>query len=180
VSELVEKLFAIHDALAEASLAHAFGGGIALAYCADEPRITREIDLKIFTEPDNVDRVVAALPFEVDLTSDEIESLRNKGRVLVRWDGVPVDLFFNNHPFVGKAAESVVWVSLADREVPVVDCASLVVFKAMFDRTKDWADIEAVAERTPAQVEAAAEAVAELVGEDDPACERLAAIVGAG
>jgi hypothetical protein len=72
------------------------------------------------------------------------------------------------------------WVSLADREVPVLDCASLVVFKAMFDRTKDWADIEAVAERSPAQVEAAAEVVVELVGEDDPACERLAAIVGAG
>jgi hypothetical protein len=44
----------------------------------------------------------------------------------------------------------------------------------------DWADIEAVAERSPAQVEAAAEAVAGLVGGDDPACERLAAIVGAG
>jgi len=64
--------------------------------------------------------------------------------------------------------------------VPVLDCASLVVFKAMFDRTKDWADIEAVAERSPAQVKAAAEVVVELVGEDDPACERLAAIVGAG
>jgi pimeloyl-ACP methyl ester carboxylesterase len=180
VSELVERLFVIHDALAEASLAHAFGGGIALAYCADEPRITRELDLKVFTEPDNVERVVAALPFGVGITSDEIERLRSEGRIRLRWEDIPIDLFLNSHPFVAKAAERVVWVSLSDREVPVLDCASLVVFKAMFDRTKDWADIEAVAERSPAQVEAAVAAVADLVGSDDPACRRLTAIVGAG
>ena len=29
--------------------------------------------------------------------------------------------------------------------MPVLDCASLVIFKAFFDRTSDWADIEAVA-----------------------------------
>lgn len=96
------------------------------------------------------------------------------------WDGTPIDVFLNNVPFHDAVAEGVVWVPLAGREVPVLDCASLVVFKALFNRTKDWADIEAVAERSPAQVEAAAVAVAELVGEDDPACERLAEIVRAG
>ena len=49
--------------------------------------------------------------------------------------------------------------------MPVLDCASLVIFKAFFDRTKDWADIEAVAVATPEDVEAAARAPwAALVG----------------
>jgi len=180
VSELVEKLFAIHEALSEASLAHAFGGAIALAYCTEEPRGTRDLDVNIFTEAGNAERVLAALPAAVEVTQKKIEAVRRDGQARLMWDGTPIDVFLNNHPFHDAVAEGVVWVPLEGREVPVLDCASLVVFKAMFDRTKDWADIEAVAERSPAQIEAAAVAVAELVGEDDPACERLAAIVGAG
>ena len=63
--------------------------------------------------------------------------------------------------------------------MPVLDCASLVVFKSLFDRTKDWADIEAIAEATPEDIEAAAHTVADLLGEDDPAYKRLAAVSSA-
>jgi hypothetical protein len=180
MSELVEKLFAIHDTLTDAGLAHAFGGAIALAYCTEEPRGTRDLDVNIFTEAANAKRAMGALPAGVDVTREKIEAVLRDGQTRLMWDGTPIDVFLNNHPFHEAVAAGVVWVPLEGREVPVLDCASLVVFKAMFDRTKDWADIEAVAERSPGQVEAAAVAVAELVGEDDPACERLAAIVGAG
>lgn len=180
MSELVEKLFAIHDSLTGASLAHAFGGAIALAYCTEEPRGTRDLDVNVFTPAADAERVLAALPGGVEVTQKKIETVRRDGQARLMWDGTPIDVFLNNHPFHEAVAEGIVWVPLEGREVPVLDCASLVVFKAMFGRTKDWADIEAVAERSPAQVEAAAEAVAGLVGEDDPACERLAAIVGAG
>ena len=66
-------------------------------------------------------------------------------------------------------ASTVVWVPLEGREAPVLDCASLVIFKAFFDRTKDWADLEAVAQATPEDIEEAAAKIAELVGADDPA-----------
>jgi hypothetical protein len=58
----------------------------------------------------------------------------------------------------------------------VLDCASLVVFKSLFDRTKDWADIEAVALATPEDVEAATRTLAGLIGEKDPAYRRLTKI----
>jgi hypothetical protein len=61
----------------------------------------------------------------------------------------------------------------------MLDCASLVIFKSFFDRTKDWADIEAIAIATPEDIEAAARTLAEMVGEDDPAYRRLAAISAA-
>ncbi len=180
MSELVEKLFTIHDALAEAGLAHAFGGAIALAYCTAEPRGTRDLDVNIFTGAGNAERALAALPSAVTVTPENVAKVLRDGQDRLDWDGTPIDVFLNNVPFHEAVAERVVWVPLAGREVPVLDCASLVVFKALFNRTKDWADIEAVAERSPDQVEAAAAAVATLVGEGDPACERLAEIVAAG
>jgi Nucleotidyl transferase AbiEii toxin, Type IV TA system len=177
VSELVDKLFAIHDALAEAGLAHAFGGAIALAYCVEEPRGTRDLDVNIFTPAAEAERALRALPDGVAVSDELIEAVRRDGQARLKWDGTPIDVFLNNHPFHDAVAEGVVWVPLEDREVPVLDCASLVTFKAFFDRTKDWADIEAVAESTPDQVEAAAAAVAKLVGDGDPACQRLKSLL---
>jgi hypothetical protein len=177
VSELVDKLFALHDSLSEAGLAHAFGGAIALAYCTEEPRGTRDLDVNVFTPATNAERALAALPGEVAVTEENVEAMKRDGQDRLWWDGTPIDVFLDNHPFHEAVAEGVVWVPLEGREIPVLDCASLVVFKAMFDRTKDWADIEAVAECTPDQVEAAAATVAKLVGDGDPAYQRLKSVL---
>ncbi len=177
MSELVDKLFAIHDALAGAGLAHAFGGAIALAYCVEEPRGTRDLDVNIFTPADNAERALRALPAGVEVTEELIKVAERDGQTRLDWAGTPIDIFLDSHPFHEAVAEGVVWVPLEDREVPVLDCASLVVFKAVFDRTKDWADIEAVVECTPAHGEVAATALAELVGDDDPTHQRLRSVL---
>lgn len=177
MSELVDKLFAIHDALAGASLAHAFGGAIALAYCVEEPRGTRDLDVNIFTPAAEAERALRALPAGIRVTNGLIEAAKRDGQTRLDWAGTPIDIFLDNHPFHEVVAEGVVWVPLEDRDVPVLDCASLVVFKAVFDRTKDWADIEAVVECTPAHGEAAATALAELVGDDDPTHRRLRSVL---
>lgn len=177
MSELVDKLFAIHDALAEAGLAHAFGGAIALAYCVEEPRGTRDLDVNIFTPAADAERALRALPAGVEVTEELIETVQRDGQARLKWAGTPIDVFLDNHPFHGAVAEGVVWVPLEDREVPVIGCSSLVVFKALFDRTKDWADIEAVVECTPADGEVAAKALAELVGDDDPTHQRLRSVL---
>lgn len=177
MTELVRKLFAIHEGLTRAGLAHAFGGAIALAYCVDEPRGTRDLDVNIFTPAENAERALAGLPEGVSVGPDDLEAVLRDGQARLYWDGTPVDVFLNNVPFHEAVAEGVLWVPLEGREVPVLDCASLVVFKALFDRTKDWADIEAVAECTPAQVEAAAVALGRMVGEGDETPERLRALL---
>jgi hypothetical protein len=76
-------------------------------------------------------------------------------------------------------AASVVWVKLEGRDVPMLDCASLAIFKAFFDRTQDWADLEAIALATPEDIEEAAATISELVGSDDPACVRLFSLLEA-
>ncbi|HSK50586.1 MAG TPA: hypothetical protein VK889_08855, partial [Solirubrobacterales bacterium] len=180
MSELVEKLFAIHRALEAASLPHAFGGALALAYCVEEPRGTRDLDVNVFCDAAAAKKVLAALPEGVRVEPGDAEKIERDGQARLFWDGVPVDLFLNNLPLHDDVAAAVVWVSLEGRKVPMLDCASLVVFKALFNRTKDWADIEAIAEATPGDVEAAAVTLADLVGEADPAGQRLASLRPSG
>lgn len=179
IGELVEKLFAIHDALRAASLAHAFGGAISLAYCVEEPRGTRDLDVNIFCDAADAERVLGALPEGIEVSPKDVEVVKRDGQTRLFWDGVPVDVFLNNLPLHEEVANGVVWVPLEGREVPVLDCASLVIFKSLFNRTKDWADIEAVALATPEDVDAATRTVAGLVGEDDPSYQRLAQIAAA-
>jgi hypothetical protein len=178
VIELVEKLFAIHDALRKASLPHAFGGAISLAYCVEEPRGTRDLDVNIFCDASNASKVLASLPEGVAVSDQDVEVVRRDGQTRLFWDGVPVDVFLNNLPLHEEVANRIMWVPLQGREIPVLDCASLVIFKSLFNRTKDWADIEAVAAAAPDAVKAAAKAVGGLVGEDDPSYRRLLEVSG--
>lgn len=178
MSELVDKLFTIHDSLTEAGLAHAFGGAIALAYCVEEPRGTRDLDVNIFIDASQADSALASLPGGVRVRKRDVAKVKRDGQARLDWDGTPIDVFLNNIPLHDAVAASIVWVRLEGRDIPVLDCASLVVFKAFFDRTKDWADIEAIAVATPEDIEDAAATIAEQIGEDDPAIEKLKALSG--
>ena len=58
----------------------------------------------------------------------------------------------------------------------VLGCVALVVFKALFNRTRDWADIEAVVDAGAIDVVEASGWVARLVGPDDAITRRLASL----
>jgi hypothetical protein len=173
VSELGEKLHAIHDALGAAGIAHAFGGAIALAYCVEDPRGTRDLDVNIFLDASEASTALAALPEGVRVREEDVLTVERDGQTRLFWDGVPVDVFLNNLPLHEAVAGSIVWVPLEGREVPMLDCASLAIFKTFFDRTQDWADLEAIAMATPEDIEEAAATIADLMGENDPGYVRL-------
>lgn len=177
MSELVEKLFSIHDSLTEAGLAHAFGGAIALAYCVEEPRGTRDLDVNVFIDASQAESVLGSLPRGVRVRKKDVSRVMRDGQARLDWDGTPIDVFLNNVPLHDAVAASVVWVPLEGRDIPVLDCASLAIFKAFFDRTKDWADLEAIAIATPEDIESAAATIADLVSNDDTAVEKLKALL---
>jgi hypothetical protein len=178
-AELVEKLLAIHAALKASSLPHAFGGAVALAYCVQEPRGTRDLDVNIFVDAEKAAEVLAALPDGVRVEEGDVEKVVRDGQTRLFWDGVPVDVFLNNLPLHEEVANGVLWVDLQGTQIPVLDCASLVIFKSFFARTRDWGDIEEVALATPEDVATAVGAVRGLVGEDDSSFKRLAEISAA-
>lgn len=173
MSVLVERLFRVHDALETAGVPHAFGGAIALAYCTHDPRGTRDLDINIFLPVEEAPGVLRELPESVKVEDADLKAILRDGQVRLRWDDTPVDLFFNNLPFHEVVAQGVIEVPLEGRTIPVLDASSLVVFKAMFDRTRDWADIEAVVDWDR---DAAAEGLSklgELVGADETIYKRL-------
>lgn len=173
MSRLVDKLFAIHDALRGAGVAHAFGGAIALAYCVEEPRGTRDLDVNIFVDASRAEPVLCSLPRGIKVRKKDIATVERDGQARLYWDDTPIDVFLNNVPLHEAVAASVVWVPLEGRDVPVLDCASLAIFKAFFDRTRDWADLEEIALAAPEDIEAAAKTISDLVGPEDPAAQRL-------
>lgn len=177
MSELVEKLFSIHDSLTAGGIPHAFGGAIALAFCVEEPRGTRDLDVNIFVDAARARQTLACLPSGIMVTDKDVAHVERDGQARLDWEGTPVDIFLNNLPLHEAVAGEVAWVPLAGREVPVLDCASLAIFKAFFDRTKDWADMEAIAQATPEDVDIAAATISDLVGPDDPAVKRLESLI---
>ena len=124
---------------------YAVGGAISIAYWA-EPRGTGDIDINIFLRAGHAGRV-ANLLAGAGITSDTERIVREvtaTAQVRVDYDGTPLDLFFNNLPFHESCAERKVRVPFGEIEMNVLSAEDLVVCKAMFNRSRDWPDIEQI------------------------------------
>lgn len=174
---LAERLLAIHESLTSGGVDHAFGGAIALAYWTLDPRGTSDIDVNVFTPADRCRSALAALPEGVAYDEGKIEAILRDGQTRLWWDGTPIDLFFDYLELHAEAARHRRMVPFAGAEIPVLGPVVLAVFKAMFDRTRDWADIEAMLVAQTLDVDAVQEDLGRLVGRDDPRLDRLATAV---
>jgi len=177
MSRLGDRLLAVHDALDRARLSHAFGGAIALAYCTLEPRGTRDIDVNVFVAPDEADVVTAALPPEIVAGAGELELLRRDGQARLWWNDTPVDVFLDVHDFHQQVAAELREVPFEGRSIPVLSCDALAVFKAFFNRTKDWADIEAMLEAAALDGDRVLGTLVRLLGPGDPAIGRVRSLL---
>jgi len=178
MSLLGERLLVVHDALTKAQLPHAIGGAIALGYCTADPRGTRDLDVNVFVGQARFREVAAALPEEIVVTPSDIAVAERDGQVRLMWDDMPVDVFMNNVPFHAAAQRSVREVEFMGRTIPVLGCTALAVFKAMFGRTQDWADIEAMQATGSIEVSEVARWVAEMSPADTPRVARLKRLGG--
>lgn len=170
---LADRLLAIHEALDEGAIEHAVGGAIALAYWTQEPRGTRDIDINIFVPPKSCETVLDHLPDGVNYDEASVEAIKRDGQVRLWWEDTPVDLFFSNLPIHEAAARHRHHVPFEGRTIPVLAPLELAFFKAMFDRTRDWADIEEMLSARSFDPDALASLVREHVGDDDPRLARL-------
>ncbi len=140
---LPDKVVALDRALAGAKIDHAFGGALALAYYA-EPRATVDVDINVFVAPEEHDEVFAAIgPLGVERPDDE-ERLVRDGQSRWRWGRNPVDLFFANDPIHAAMKRDVRKVPFGDQRIPILSPEHLIVCKVLFDRPKDWLDIEQI------------------------------------
>ena len=85
-------------------------------------------------------------------------------------------MFFNSTDFHQGSLERIHWEDFAGIKVPFVSCRDLAVFKVFFDRTKDWADLEAMQQAGTLDAPSEAEVIGPYLGDDDPRLQRLQAI----
>jgi len=168
-----EKMLVLHEGLAAAGIEHAFGGALALAWCTEQARGTIDVDINLFVAPAEQDRVLAAMPSAVEATDADRATIDRDGQVRLFWDDNPVDLFFNTTPFHEAVAERVRWEPFGGRDLPFLSCQDLAVFKVFFNRTKDWADLEAMHEAGTLDVEHVLGVVVHYLGGDDERVEHV-------
>lgn len=170
---LPERLVELHRALARHRIPHAFGGAIALAYWTRDPRGTSDIDVNVFLPAADCARALRALPEGVAQPEGTEEAIVRDGQLRLWWDETPVDLFFDTVPVHEEAARHRQTVPFAGTRIPVLGPEELAVFKAMFDRTRDWADIEAMLGAGTLDLDAVRATLHTMLPADDPRFARL-------
>jgi hypothetical protein len=174
---LPEKVIVIHEALADAKVPHALGGALALAYYAD-PRATIDIDVNVFVPTERWRDVVDALT-EIGVSADRLDSsaLERDGQCRLWWGDNAVDLFFAYDPIHDAMRKQSRRVPFGGVTVSILSPEHLAICKAMFDRRKDWIDIEQMLiagdDLDLSEIE---KWLVRMVGDSDKRVERLTAL----
>ncbi|HEY5384095.1 MAG TPA: hypothetical protein VIJ56_02595, partial [Acidimicrobiales bacterium] len=93
----------------------------------------------------------------------------------------PLDLFFSYDRFHEAAAAARGVVPFGDDTIPILSADHLAVCKVIYNRPRDWVDIEAMvaagAELHTAEI---LRWVGRIAGDEDPRYERIAAVLARG
>ncbi len=174
---IVEKIVGIHRSFGDGALPHAFGGALALAWCTAQARGTVDIDVNVFVDVTRSSDVVDALPLAVTRSDADRLTLERDGQVRLWWDRTPVDVFLNTSEFHEQVAMRARIERFGNADIPFLACSDLAVFKAFFNRTKDWADIEAMIEAGSLDIDRVIGTLVRYLGVDDERVTRLLGLV---
>jgi hypothetical protein len=140
--DLTPMIVALSEMLDSANIPHQFGGAIALAWYR-YPRATTDIDVNITVPPAAASPVLGLLVhLGVSVTPEARESVARDGQARLTWDGTYLDVFFATLDLHLEMAERARIVRFGPLDIPILAPEHLVVCKAIYDRPKDWLDIE--------------------------------------
>lgn len=176
MSGIVDKIVELHHHLDRADVPHAFGGALALAWCTERARGTIDIDLNVFVGSDAASRVCSALPTGVTWAAHDVELLVRDGQVRLWWGTTPIDLFLNTTDFHDQLEIRSQRRRFAEVDVPFLSCTDLAVFKAFFNRTKDWADLEDMQAAGTLDLDRVVGVLVRYLGVEDERVARLLAL----
>lgn len=174
---LAQRVLSIEAALFE--VPHAFGGALSLAYYA-EPRATIDIDLNVFVPAERFSDVAVPLA-QLGAAADNpsvAALIHRDGQARVMWDATPIDLFFSYDAFHDAAGAARQVVPFGGATIPILAAEHLIVCKVVFNRPKDWVDIDAMlaggADIVPAEI---LRWVGRLAGDEDPRYNRIVSVL---
>lgn len=171
---LSDKIVAVHTCLKDAEVAHAFGGGFARASYA-EPQAMTNVNLNVFLAPARHEQVMGPLRVlgaEDDVSTEEVV---RDGQCRVAWQATPIDLFYAYHDLHEAMRRATRPAEFRGISIPVLAPEHLITCKAIFNRPKDWLDIEQIlVGALDADRSEVADWLDRIVGPDDPRVRRFA------
>jgi hypothetical protein len=160
---------------------HQFGGAIALAWYRN-PRATTDIDINLTLAPDAARPVLEMLArLGVTVAAGDLARIAADGQARLDWEGSYLDVFFATLDLHYEMPDRARTVRFGALDIPILSPEDLVICKAVFDRPKDWLDIEEML-RWGTQVDAARALgwVGELLGPESEQYARLNELLSAG
>lgn len=164
----------VGDALERAGVTYAIGGALALGVHG-ALRATRDVDVNVFCTAEQLPAALAALrQAGVALREESVLVEAERDGWFSGWlAAIRVDVFVPSIDFSWAAARRRVLRPFAGAELWFLSIESLCVFKLLFFRTKDLADLEQLLLTSPSLDRAwVRESLVSMMGEDD---ERVAA-----
>jgi hypothetical protein len=142
LGSLARRIVTLHETLDSLRVPHQFGGALALAWYRN-PRATTDIDVNLTLPPDAAPPLLGALSvLGVTVTDADLSLVARDGQARLDWEGSYLDVFFATLDFHHDMARAARLVRFGPVEIPILAPEHLVVCKAVFDRPKDWVDIE--------------------------------------
>jgi hypothetical protein len=178
---LAPKIVSLHEMLDSAAVPHQFGGAIALIWYRN-PRATTDIDINLTLPPEAAEPVLEMLGrLGVTVAPEDRAAIASDGQARLDWDGSYLDVFFATMDLHLEMAERARIVRFGPVDIPILAPEDLIVCKAIYDRPKDWLDIEEIV-RWGTEVDAARTLywVGEILGPGAVQYARLAELLSAG
>jgi hypothetical protein len=161
------------------AISYALGGALAYGVWGI-PRATLDVDINVFVEDDELNRVADALT-SLGIAAD-VDRLRresiDKGLAVVRFGDYRVDLFTPSIPFSREAERTRRQVEIEGQRVYFLSAEALAVFKLLFFRPKDVVDLERLLEVQGEQLDTAyvRRELVNMMGDDDERVRRWDAL----
>lgn len=163
----------IAKALDDAAIPNALGGAIALAAWG-VPRATVDVDLNVFVQDDGLDALFAVLDRTLGVVIDRAAAQSGheaKGMIVLQsGEGIRVDVFTPSIEFSWEAARTTSRQVVLGTEVSVLSAEALAVFKLLFFRSKDVADLERLVAMQRGRMDSGyvRRWISDMMGEGDP------------
>ena len=136
------KVMRIAEALEKARIPYAFGGAIALAYYA-APRGTEDIDVNVFLRAERVATCFEALE-SLGIETPAADRDLHDHQVVLFWEHTPIHVYFSYDPFHESCKARARQVPFADGEIWILSAEDITIFKVIYDRPKDRAEVREV------------------------------------
>jgi len=149
VSALIESIHAIQTLLKGKDIGSAVIGGIAVGVWG-EPRVTRDVDLKVLLSRDDSSRFLDIISSKYKaLQAAPLEALNRTGILFVRDElGTRIDLLLSDTEFDRQVIERAEPIEL-QQGLPAVICSpeDLIIYKLISTRLRDHEDAAGVIRR---------------------------------